>query len=149
MLDTQNLSQTLWAACCSSSSLGDPQEGCPEGRCAASLTLASERAGGQHGLALCSCSSVLALLWLKMPPCRGGMLPDQHVFPLPHFLYYRIFWSCSSPGMGACQTTQLFCPELRSFITGVRFPPGFSVHSHCHQWPPSTGWSPCLHLETV
>lgn len=74
-----------------------PPEDCPECRRAASLTLNSTRARGQRELVLCCDPSVLALLWLKMPLCRGGMLSDQHAFSpsslaLPSC--YQIFRSC-------------------------------------------------------
>lgn len=40
-------------------------------------------------------------------------------------------------------------PTILSSIAGVRFPPGLSIHGHCHQWSPSAGRSPGLHLEAV
>lgn len=42
-----------------------------------------------------------------------------------------------------------FSPGFLSFVPGVGFPPGCSVHCLGHQWPSSAGRSPGLQLETL
>lgn len=60
--------------------------------------------------------------------------------------YYQIFWSWDGD---VSPLTLPFCPLLLSFVPGVGFPPGCSVHRLCHQWPSGAGRSPGVQLETV
>lgn len=129
----------------------ETREGCPEGRCSGSFSLASARARGQvwtcglpvpFSTGCCITGGASA----QGRNCCLCMLPSAH---FPH-LIIKSHRAVPAVWDGDVSTLMLpFCPGFLCFVPGIRFQAGCSLHSLRHQWPSGAGWSPRLQLETV
>lgn len=127
------------------------REGCLEGRCSGSFSLASARARRQ----VRTCGFLVPFstgCCMARDASEWGRNCCLCMFPFAYFPHVFIKSPGAVPAVWDVDVSTLMlpsCPGFLSFVPGIGFPPGCSIHSLCHQWPSGAGWSPGLQLATV